>query len=1179
MTVRARGARRVLILAAALAAAVPPALTPNPPPAAAAPGESTESAPNPDLIASCGIDIHVVLDKSGSIANAGATDEVQGAFRTFTSALRNTGSRMSVSEFASRAALPIPEYTTVTDATIASTFEPYISSFAPNGGTNWEDGFRVPRYFAPRPDPNRAHLTLFITDGNPNVVVDNRQTTFSPGSANPAENEYELKLPLSSGEVTEFGNNEQSYAQAAPPAVSNANGVKAQGSHILALAVGDGLDGTSTLDRLISVSGPDVFTGSGSFDIETTDVYRVSDFSDLEASLRDAAFQLCAPSVTIQKLVDQNPDPGVDDLQPGQGWEMEAQVAPTPSSWTLPPDATGSTATATTDAPGFAAFQWENPTPTTSSFTVSETPQAGFVNDPDATECTYITPDITTPTAMPGFSASDGGFTGSTPSNAIVTCQMVNRVVPAPEVTLVKSTNGADANEPSGPSVPVGDPVEWSYLVTNSGNVTLTDVAVVDDQLGAIACPDATLAAGASTTCVATGTAEPGQHANTGTVTADAASGGTVTDDDPSHYFGAVPGIDVEKATNGDDADDAPGVFVLAGSTVTWTYVVTNTGETPLTAVTVTDDQIGPITCPETELAVGGSMTCTATGEAAAGPYQNVATAEGLAGAAQVADSDASHHFGETLGIAIEKTTNGEDADTPTGPEVLVGDAVVWRYDVTNTSNVPLEFDLTDSEGVPARCPRIGTIEPGGSVSCDAIGAAEAGQYENVGTVVGTAPSGDTVTASDPSHYVGVVPAIDIVKSTNGDAANEAPGPLVEPGDPVTWTYDVTNTGDTDLSDIEVTDDRIGTITCPTTSLAAGASMTCTATGTAEADQYTNHARVTGVPTTGGLVDDTDVSHYLGEAPGILVEKLTEGVDADDEPGPFVPAGDAVVWTYDVTNGGNVPLEDVAVVDDQGVTVNCPQATLAVGETMRCTATGTAERGQEENLATATGHDDDGDEVSSADPGHYFGYVTAIDVEKATDGEDADAAPGPSVPVGDPVEWTYVVTNPGDIPLLDVTVTDDQGVEVVFDGGDADDDGALDPGETWRYTASGRATAGQYANVATATGKPDFEDTEPISDRDPSHYVGVEEPGTPGEPGPGGPGTPGRPGGPGGQGPSGGRGPTGLLPSTGASLLGLIVAGLVALVSGAVAMRARRAARRRAARRRAARRRAAAPTP
>ena len=39
-----------------------------------------------------------------------------------------------------------------------------------------------------------------------------------------------------------------------------------------------------------------------------------------------------------------------------------------------------------------------------------------------------------------------------------------------------------------------------------------------------------------------------------------------------------------------------------------------------------------------------------------------------------------------------------------------------------------------------------------------------------------------------------------------------------------------------------------------------------------------------------------------------------------------------------------------------------------------------------------------------------------IDVEKATNGQDADQAPGPEIPVGDPVTWTYGVTNVAGAP-------------------------------------------------------------------------------------------------------------------------------------------------------------------
>jgi hypothetical protein len=56
------------------------------------------------------------------------------------------------------------------------------------------------------------------------------------------------------------------------------------------------------------------------------------------------------------------------------------------------------------------------------------------------------------------------------------------------------------------------------------------------------------------------------------------------------------------------------------------------------------------------------------------------------------------------------------------------------------------------------------------------------------------------------------------------------------------------------------------------------------------------------------MVADSDVSHYFGEQPGIVLEKTTNGEDADDAPGPFVAAGSTVVWRYTMTNTGNVPL-------------------------------------------------------------------------------------------------------------------------------------------------------------------------------------------------------------------------------------------------------------------------------
>ena len=83
-----------------------------------------------------------------------------------------------------------------------------------------------------------------------------------------------------------------------------------------------------------------------------------------------------------------------------------------------------------------------------------------------------------------------------------------------------------------------------------------------------------------------------------------------------------------------------------------------------------------------------------------------------------------------------------------------------------------------------------------------------------------------------------------------------------------------------------------------------------------------------------------------------------------------------------------------------------------------------------------------------------------------------------------------MVTNTGNAPIADVTVTDDQaGVDPAFQAATTDGDGLLDPSETWTYEATGTATEGQYENFGTVSG------TDPLgtglTDTDPSHYFGV----------------------------------------------------------------------------------------
>ncbi|NOZ49374.1 MAG: hypothetical protein GXP37_04900, partial [Chloroflexi bacterium] len=123
-------------------------------------------------------------------------------------------------------------------------------------------------------------------------------------------------------------------------------------------------------------------------------------------------------------------------------------------------------------------------------------------------------------------------------------------------VVVEKSTNGEDADTIPGPNVPLGDPVTWTYFVRNTGNMTLVDVQVSDDQLSAQnpICTIATLGPGQSNTdagvsCTASGIATAGQYTNTATVVAETLdSSDVISDTDLSHYLG----VDYNTASIGD---------------------------------------------------------------------------------------------------------------------------------------------------------------------------------------------------------------------------------------------------------------------------------------------------------------------------------------------------------------------------------------------------------------------------------------------------------------------------------------------------------------------------------------------------------------------------------------------------------------------------------------------------
>jgi hypothetical protein len=127
-----------------------------------------------------------------------------------------------------------------------------------------------------------------------------------------------------------------------------------------------------------------------------------------------------------------------------------------------------------------------------------------------------------------------------------------------------------------------------------------------------------------------------------------------------------------------------------------------------------------------------------------------------------------------------------------------------------------------------------------------------------------------------------------------------------------------------------------------------------------------------------------------------------------------------------------------------------------------------------------------------------------IAVTKLTNGTNNNAPPGPTVPVGSTVTFTYTVTNGGNVPLAGVTVQDDNGTaadsgddfNATFTGGDGNGNGLLDVSETFTFTASRIATSGQYTNIGTATGTPSGGGAA-VSASDPDNHNGVAPTPTP----------------------------------------------------------------------------------
>jgi len=234
---------------------------------------------------------------------------------------------------------------------------------------------------------------------------------------------------------------------------------------------------------------------------------------------------------------------------------------------------------------------------------------------------------------------------------------------PTPSIDIELHTNDVDADlEADAVQLMVDDPIRWTYIVTNTGPVDLTGITVIDTGDGQVIATDLNLAAGESAQFTASGTATEGVASRTATV----ATAEGVTDADPTWYLGIAPvappqpeeptaplalQVNIELLTNNIDADTIDqAVRINLGDEITWTYLVTNMGERPLSNVAIVDhggtmtDVTDDIEIASGEsLAPGESMSFTRIGTGEIGIFEVIAT---VTTAENVSDVDPSFHLG-----------------------------------------------------------------------------------------------------------------------------------------------------------------------------------------------------------------------------------------------------------------------------------------------------------------------------------------------------------------------------------------------------------------------------------------------------------------------------------------------------------------------------------------------------
>ncbi len=328
----------------------------------------------------------------------------------------------------------------------------------------------------------------------------------------------------------------------------------------------------------------------------------------------------------------------------------------------------------------------------------------------------------------------------------------------------------------------VGDVIDYNIVVTNTGNVTLTGVTVVDPLTGTnVVIGDIGVgetvetAASYAITQADLDTQGGGDGDIDNTATADSNETAPVEDSEAVELV-YNPLMSIDKIVVGVDST-GNGMADAVGDVIDYNIVVTNTGNVTLTGVTVVDPLtgtnvvIGDIGVGETvETAASYAITQADldTQGGGDGDIDNTATADSNE-TAPVEDSEAVELvYNPNIEVVklVDVGSGFFDANSPTGPQVNIsGGTATFRVELTNIGNVSLTditlTDVVDGGGIidlsgytlVESMAQDGILEVGETAYLEYSMPLTAGQHLNT-VYVSTAQGAED---DDPAHYFGLV--------------------------------------------------------------------------------------------------------------------------------------------------------------------------------------------------------------------------------------------------------------------------------------------------------------------------------------------------------------------------------------------------------------------------------------